>query len=92
MPLVLTHSTFTLSDAPRVGHNLTIRLMEGATREIFRSNPQLTSSAPEAFFDYFDPIGVIALPGLDPGIDRAIQYPAVGGYWIARSGRAMTAQ
>jgi hypothetical protein len=25
-------------------------------------------------------------------LDRAIQYPEAGGYWIARSSRAMTAQ
>jgi hypothetical protein len=25
-------------------------------------------------------------------LDRAIQYPQAGGYWIARSSRAMTAQ
>jgi hypothetical protein len=31
-----------------------------------------------------------SLPGLT-GLDRAIQYPPVGGYWIARSSRAMTA-
>jgi hypothetical protein len=37
------------------------------------------------FADNADPIIVIAR------LDRAIQYPQASGYWIARSGRAMTA-
>jgi hypothetical protein len=39
-----------------------------------------------AFFHQVDLASVIAR------LDRAIQYPPAGGYWIARSSRAMTAQ
>src|SRR6266478_7421008 len=38
----------------------------------------------EHLFGWVDHAGVIARP------DRAIQYPPAGGYWIARSRRAMT--